>query len=278
MILKSLSRKPPTFGQLISYMNKDGNQWSFTHNLYADGMDFVAIETEFMENYKHLPQRANGNALYHEILTLEQNIPLPEKEQIKILEDLAKRYIKKRAPNCLVYGRIHNDQPHLHLHLLISSNEIKSEKRLRLSKAEFGRIQQNLEAYKIKQYPDLGTRVIYGKERGFHKTSDREYAFTKRAGKLSRKQEAKQKIEMAFSQSSSFEALEAMLGKDQLSLYQRGSTWGIAVLDSNLRFRLKTLGLEEEFKLMLAQYETLEDRQKELMALRASKNRGLSRE
>jgi len=278
MIIKSLSRKPPTFGQLISYMDKDGNQWSLTHNCYADGMDFRAIEKEFMENHRLLPRRSNGNALYHEIITLEQKIPLPEKEQVKILEDLANRYITKRAPNCLVYGRIHNDQPHLHLHLLISSNEIKSEKRMRLSKGEFGRIQKELEAYKIKEYPGLGNRVIYGKDKKRHRTPDREYAYTKRTGKLSLKQEARLKIETAFAQSHSFEELETVLGKDQFSLYQRGSNWGVAVLDSKLRFRLKTLGLDEEFKLILYQYETLENRQKELLELRANKSRGLFRE
>lgn len=278
MILKSLSRKPPTFTQLITYMDKDGNAWSLTHNLYADSQNLEAIEKEFRENYNYLPQRKNGNALYHEIITLEQNSPLPEKAQVKILEDLAKRYIEKRAPECLVYGRIHNDQPHLHLHLLISSNTIKSRNRMRLTKAEFGKIQQDLESYKIKEYPELGEKAIYGKNKERHKTSDREYALSKRTGKPSRKQEARLKIEIAFAQSSSLEALENALKQEGLTLYQRGSTWGVAVLDSKLCFRLKTLGLNDEFELMLKQYETLEDRQKELNALRKNKSRGISRE
>jgi len=149
---------------------------------------------------------------------------------------------------------------------------------MRLSKAKFGRIQQELEAYKIKQYPALGEKVIYGKSKEREKTTDREYAYTKRTGKLSRKQETKLKIETAFNQSNSFEELEVMLGKDRLSLYQRGSTWGVAVLDSRLRFRLKTLGLDDEFKLMLTQYEILESRQKELNQLRKNKLRGRTRE
>jgi hypothetical protein len=91
---------------------------------------------EFEANAQHLEARKNGNYLYHEIISLDPNTTeeISIKEQVKILHDVADKYLSLRAKNNLSYGKIHCDKSHVHLHLCISANEVYSNKRHRLSK------------------------------------------------------------------------------------------------------------------------------------------------
>ena len=66
MILKSLSRKTPSFGQLAGYMSETGymntdksdQRFEVFHNCFAQSADDIAAE--FYENSQYLKQRKNG--------------------------------------------------------------------------------------------------------------------------------------------------------------------------------------------------------------------------
>ena len=64
MILKSLARKEPTFGQLVAYfLAPEQKEIAVTQNFRIGTERPAAIIQEFEENYELLPQRKNGNTL-----------------------------------------------------------------------------------------------------------------------------------------------------------------------------------------------------------------------
>ena len=70
MIIKSMSRKEPSFGQLIKYIEREtGNErYRFRHNVFA--RDPNRICAEFEQNAQLLKQRKGGVYLYHEIISI----------------------------------------------------------------------------------------------------------------------------------------------------------------------------------------------------------------
>ena len=71
MIIKSLSRKKPTFFQLYDYMleGADDKDFIISKNLYQTNSRKEVLK-QFTKNYEFLPKRKNGNSLYHEIISL----------------------------------------------------------------------------------------------------------------------------------------------------------------------------------------------------------------
>ena len=71
MILKSMSRKTPSFHALVGYMDRKRSPDALLHNMYGnDRMRQDDIIRLFEENAGHLKARHNGNYLYHEVLSL----------------------------------------------------------------------------------------------------------------------------------------------------------------------------------------------------------------
>lgn len=263
MIIKSMARKQPSFGQLIAYMNKDSDKTGgtlFSRNLYANPMHTKQVEGEFLKNFKLLAKRSNGNAMYHELIVLEQNSKMSRKNANGVLKDLAEEYLAARAPNNIVFGRIHHDRAHSHIHLLISSNAVRSEKRTRVDRARFSQIQVNIESYKIQKYPELDQRHTYKSQSTSEtpKLSNREAEQVHRTGKLSAKQKLAQTIRPLISRSGGLKELSAKLKTIGYRLYQRGKHIGLEPLGEGRRIRLKTLGLENAMVQLLEQSKTQE--------------------
>ena len=247
MIIKSLARKHPSFGQLIEYMKKETEIEGFTYNCWRDGTDSKAVEEEFLENYQHLPKRKNGNALYHEIIALPENLNIPEDRQRAILRDLVGQYVQQRATNQMVYGQIHTDTDYLHCHLMISANAVGSAKRERLTKKRFSEIKKELERYKLEKYGEYFPEQVFDPESpNRSKESHREHAFKTRTGEPSRKESIKTIAERLLFGSSTEPEFSKALMEHNLELYRRGKnqTPGIIDLSSGKRYRLKTLGLD----------------------------------
>jgi len=92
MIIKSMSRKVPTFRQLSTYIGQNKSAQSgqaFCRNLYYEGNDETTVSRIFSENYQHLPKRKNGNALYHEVLVITPQPHMSRAQQRAILYALA---------------------------------------------------------------------------------------------------------------------------------------------------------------------------------------------
>ena len=173
MIIKSMSRKVPTFGQLAEYIargatvaHRSDQQTGtvFVRNLYASGQDRKSVVNQFLDNYYYLPARKGGNALYHEVIVLEPQGHLQQEQIEGALHDLAERYCERRAPHQLAWGQVHHDTEFPHIHLMISANAVRSDRRVRMERAYFAQVQRDLEAWRAAHLPALNARVIYGRE------------------------------------------------------------------------------------------------------------------
>lgn len=244
MIIKSMSRKVPSFGQLIGYIDRDEGQeeWRIRHNVW--GRDPELIRGEFERNGELLQKRKNGVYLYHEIISITRAKGLSPEEQKQRLRDIAENYIAARCPDNLVFGNLHQDKDHsYHYHLMVSANRAGETGRLRLTKAQFREVQVGLERHVLEKYPELEQKVAIDKrsERGRKKG---EAELERRTGKRPKREEVLERVMSAYDGSQDRQSLLDALGREGLELYVRGKTLGVVDLESGKNHRLKTLDLE----------------------------------
>jgi len=248
MIIKSMSRKAPTFAQLIAYIGRDADPHTgttFARNLYHNGQDEQVVAGQFLDNYRYLPKRKNGNALYHEVIVLEPQTHLSKAKVAEALHELAEQYCEARAPHQLAWGRVHWDTDYPHIHLIISANAVRSPLRVRIDKSGFARVQQNLEAFKEARFPELNGAAIYrrSKENNRPRIASGEGEMVRRTGTPSGKIAVFELLRPAFGRAASPEALKGDLNQLGFDLYQRGKTVGVQNLQTDRCYRLRTLGL-----------------------------------
>ena len=282
MILKSLSRKTPSFGQLAGYMSETGymnteksdQRFEVFHNCFAQSADDIAAE--FYENSQYLKQRKNGNYLYHEILSITVEDGVDREKAKEALRELALEYIGERAPNNMVYGALHDDHSdHIHYHLMISANERGSDKRYWISSKKLDRIKRDIEKRCLAEYPELKQQAVMTASNEEKKLSRKAAEQKRRAGKLERQDYARKLIFEAMTHTNSMAAFEAKLAEKKASYYIRGKTRGIEVLHPDgkvVKYRFKTIDVENEFNAFLANIEALENAQAEEEAQSASES------
>lgn len=248
MIIKSMSRKVPSFGQLIGYIDReDGHEvgagdFQLRHNVM--GRDQDRIREEFEANGALLRKRKNGVYLYHEILSITRAIGLEAEVQKERLMEIARPYVEARCPDNLVYGGLHEDKDHsFHMHLMISANRVGETGRMRLTKAQFREIQVQLERHVLQAYPELEQKVAIDK-RSDRNRSKVEAELERRTGKRSKREEVLERVQSAFEASTDRQSLLDALGREGLELYVRGKNLGVVDHESGKRHRLKTLDLD----------------------------------
>lgn len=252
MIVKSMSRKAPTFGQLAAYIGRDASPSSgtaFVRNIYADGRDQAEVVGQFLDNYRYLPERKGGNALYHEIVALEPQPHLAPEAVEAALHDLAERYCQQRAPHQLAWGRVHTDSDFPHIHLMISANAVRSDRRVRMDRQAFANVQRDVERWRAEHLPELRARKIYDRhdEKETPKQPIQEGEQVRREQKPSQKQRVFGQLLPLFQMAKDRASLETALGGEGFSLYRRGRSWGVIAQEGGRRYRLRTLGLEPAF-------------------------------
>jgi len=273
-----MSRKTPSFKQLTSYMlTPKGADIALTHNLPAATTTPEEIVQEFADNHALLPGRVNGNALYHEIIALEPNADLPKRQQIAALRKIATRYLDRRAPQQLAVGVIHAETAHIHMHLMISANAVLSKKRVWLHKSDFADIQRDMESYRLKHFPELGTALHYNEAHEGPKCSNREQAAKLRTGKASHKEQLTVDVGKAFQHARSRDALDTALTKMGLTLYQRGRSVGVTT-EGRRRYRLTTLGLGDAYTDAVTRFDLAESRMASLQRGRGTRTPDQERE
>ena len=256
MIIKSMSRKGAagsvtrgSFYQLYHYINEKSLGQSLTRNIQQFNPSSAQVIGSFIENARNLRQTKRHNLLYHEVICLEKRGDTSQHEMI--LHDLAQRYLEQRAPGAVAFGTIHDDAENsIHLHLMISANELDSRRRIRLSKQEFSQIQKSLEEYLQKQYPELGERSIYNQpwEHSLN-FSDKELNLKRRTKAPSKKDLIKEVVTESLSLAASQEELVQLLAKSGIDLVVRGKT--VTVQKEAIKCRLKTIGLLEAYEQLL---------------------------
>lgn len=245
-----MARKAPTFGQLIAYIGRsEGDQDPFAHNLYHTGVNADWVEQQFLENYRKLPPRQNGNALYHEILALEPQPHLSQRQISERLHRIAQVYCDRRASGHLVWGKAHHDTDFPHVHLMISSNAAFSDKRTRLTKEQFAEAQKAAEIYAREHFPELNLKPVYTctAPANVVKNTRAEGELERRTGEPSRKQVVAAAVRDCLSRSDDLERLALNLQEQGLCLHRRGQNWSIEDQRSAKRYRLRTLGLTTLF-------------------------------
>lgn len=244
MIVKSMSRKVPSFGQLIGYIDReeDAERYRIRHNLVA--RDPELVRHEFERNAALLQKRKNGVYLYHEILSISRAKGLSDEQQKERLYQIVQHYIAARCPDNLVYGGLHHDKEHsFHLHLMISSNRAGDSKRLRLDKAQFREIQVKLEEYVLREYPELEQKVAIGK-RSDRRMSRGEAELERRTGERPKRQTVLDRVNEALNTSVDRDSFLDALGRCDLELYIRGKNLGVVDLESGKKHRINTLDPE----------------------------------
>lgn len=269
MIIKSLSRKGrgftkgkgasgrSPFAALARYMNRgieqEDGQAVLWHNFYgSEKTREEDLVHEFERNAARLKERANGNVLYHEILSFSRGYRLRDEELARVVADIGQEYLNERAPDQLGYGVIHKETDHIHLHLMISSNQVGKSDRVRLSKKEFAEVQKRIESFAIERYPDMAQTQIYNRARPREKlkTEVHEQAMKARTKEPSRKEQLKARIHQLFERATDFEDLSRLAQAEGIRFYQRGKSPGVTVREadgSERNHRLSTLGVEEHY-------------------------------
>lgn len=275
-IVKSFTRTGGSYGQLASYIardgavlkGRDGRPFIFRHN--ALGTLPEEIAREFQENEKNrLRQRSNGITLYHEIISYR--LDDSQKLTAEQLDKICRRYVLLRNENALYYGAAHTDREHTHLHLMISATEAFSGKSIRITKKEFQSIKNELQSYEL----ELGLgRSAVEHNKGSKILADREHQLKVRTGKMSRKDEIRVILEDSFAKATGRDEFYENLRNGGLKLYERGGR--VAGIDDNRRYRFSTLEFEEE---RMKELDVREERTADIDALRgrSSEERDIGR-
>lgn len=272
MIIKSMSRKSNSFSQLYDYLMRENDSFSFTRNSYSNSRNKKDLIREFQENYKHIKNSRGKISFYHELLSLEVNNLSLEKQK-EILLDLANKYLELRAKNHISLGVLHKDKDHIHIHLMISSNEITADRRIRLSKKEFSNIQKILEDYKNEKYIELSKTNFYQESKELSKEKRQEQEIKHKRNTKTTKEQIKEDLKSTFAKATSKTYLNNHLQNLGYEIYLRGKT--IGVIFEEKKYRLKTLGLDKEYEMTLNNLEKIRDR--EIKRARAKEDRNLSR-
>ncbi len=253
MIIKSMSRKSRSFSQLFHYMKNGSSKNSaydfFSKNLYSN--NDKDIVKEFLKNSHYLRSRANGNFLFHEVISITKSKQLTLKQEKERLFEIVRYYTEKRCDNNLVIGFLHDEKTNnVHYHLMISSNEIDCHKNQRLTKFDFSKVKKETEKYVIEKHPELEQDIIINakiEQRKAHQ-SNKAWELKRKGGRQVKKDWMITTLSKAFLSSYSKDDFLNQLAKQNIEMYNRGKIIGFINQQDSKKYRLKTLGLENEFK------------------------------
>ena len=252
MIIKSMSRKEPSFDQLVTYMSseKSDARYDLHLNCFSRGSEDIA--REFYTNSQLLAKRRNGNYLYHEIVSLKVKRDQDQKQIKEDLRDIAERYINERSPHNMVYGCLHEDHDHnLHYHLMISANERGERVRLRLSQKQFDTVKRDLETHVLENYSHLEQQKLITAISTSEKMSVKAGEMKRRTGALPQREEIRHTIQEAMSQTNTMHNFSFYLSERGYQFYTRGKNFGVDVHHEDgisKKYRFSTLGIHEEFE------------------------------
>ncbi len=272
MIIKSMSRKSKSFSQLYDYLTRDKSSFTFSRNTYSNTKQKKEFVNEFYKNARYIRDARGKVYMYHEVLSLEKN-DLSHERQKEILLDMSDKYLSQRADYHLAFGVIHEAKNSLHVHLMISANEIEGERRVRLTKQKFSSIQKQLETYKNQKYKELTKSSLYQDKKDLSKEKQNEQELKNR-GVKSIKEEIRQNLKDTFSKATSSTYVANHLKSFDYEMYERGDTKGITYKNKN--YRLKTLGVEKEYKQLYKKLE--QSQQRKLRRQRTREERNFSRD
>lgn len=261
MITKSMSSKTQSWGKLYDYISRDQSNKLYSWGMNSNPYKRDDILDEYEANYKYIQNNKKArNTYYHEVLSLPTN-NMTVDEQEKALYDLSDKYISMRADGNLVLGSLHSDTDHLHMHLMISSNQYMNHKMTRHSKKNFSAIQRDVESYKNKLYPQLKTEHYQKHHKSRNKQKRVEQEINHKRKKLTKKQKVLNDLKLVLNIATTKQELFHKLKEKKYTLYRRGKHYGVRDILNKKNYRLNTL--EKDFSLkFIEKVNQIEQKQK----------------
>lgn len=247
MIIKSLSRKTPSYKQLIDYVLKEQNcparpgfeRFVLTHNLRTDRSQW---HHEFEENeslrIRNHPRRVY---CYHDVVSFSSM----DSEALtgEMLKTFADEYCRLRGIGLSVAVPHYNGQGNnVHLHIVFSGTEYQTGKALRISRGDFARIKREMQELQRTRFPELRHSLVdHGKKEKI-RASEKETQFAKRTEELPEKEQFRQIVERYLPIAASAEEFREVLEQEGLAVYMRGGRLqGILSSKSKRKYRFTSL-------------------------------------
>jgi hypothetical protein len=259
MILKSLSRKSDSTGQLVEYVmryvfkeqeipsnvhqeiTQQHSKFIIRHNLRAR-TSLKSFVREFQENESfRLVKRKDSVRLFHNIISFSNK----DKEHItdELLKDIANKFIEERGPTNLFLGTKHEEGvDHIHLHIIVSGTQLNGRSS-RVSKQKFHSIKLALDKYQREKYPQLiHSLPEHGKSKRMAKENVIEHI---KASRQTNKQALLESLEKIYAQSTSRQDFLQQIATVGYKVYHRnGRLQGITCNEK--KFRFSRLGFDDE--------------------------------
>lgn len=255
MIIKNLTRKNAP-AQLISYIlryileeekqasgktkhNLNLGNFVIRHNLKSKNTEGYVREFKINEEHR-IYKRSNQPAMHHTILSWsDKDAALLTK---KMLQDMAKQYIKLRGENNLYLGTAHLDRHHVHLHIACSATKLNGLAN-RMSKRDFEKLKKDLDRYQKEKYPELlHSLPMHGKAREMQ-TKSEAVVFDRRATKKIALQEL---LAVTCHKARSLDEFIKQVQQSGYELYYRAGKLSGIQCDGNRKYRLNSLGYDAQ--------------------------------
>ena len=248
--------------------NSEGQSFTIKHHL--KGKEFHDWANQFKKNEQYRKhKRKNQNYLMHTIISFDKR----DDVSLEQMEDLANEFIRQQ-PSGIYLAVPHFDKEHRHIHLCCSAISYRSGKSLRLSKAEFQKLKQDLQNYQQEKYPELSYSVVQHGRKSKPLLTEKEYQFKRRnAGRETNKEQLIGILQTSYSNALSKSAFFENLSANDVSTYSRnGRLTGIKY--KGRKFRFSRLGFDIE---KLKTIDKSQNRLKEISNTRGRKGRGIDR-
>ncbi|MGB1216680.1 MAG: relaxase/mobilization nuclease domain-containing protein, partial [Saprospiraceae bacterium] len=221
------------------------------HNRDGAVNSFETNDRYRQENAKRKKVR-NSVVCYHDIISFHHR----DKQNLtdEKLQDLTEKYIELRCPNAVVYSKAHIHNKNIHVHLLISGSEYKSQVLTRLSDAKWKKVRKDIEQYQKEQYPELRHSLVYQnlgekKRKGKAKRLEDEKMLKKRQPtKILDKDLMKNAVRDFFKVARSEQHFQDLMKGHGVEFYQRkigGKEQPYGVLCNGRKMRFSTIGLDK---------------------------------
>ncbi len=222
--------------------DKIGKSFILTNNLKGQTVEEWTREFKENETYR-IHKRKNNVKIRQEIIALHKGDA--KLLTLNKMEKIAKEYMRIRNPNAMYIAVPHFDKDHPHIHIVSSAVEYRSGKSLSMSQEEFGQIKKDIQAYQVEKYPELIRSVVRHGRKNKLQVTDKEYQYTVRTGKKTKREVVIELANACFQGSTSQESFLAALREGGLETYERRGTI-TGIIHEGIKYRFKKLGLPEQ--------------------------------
>lgn len=264
MIIKALTRRSSGPGQLVKYIfryihaeEKKAGQTQFIirHNIRSRTIE--GYINEFKQNeLNRIHKRTDQTIINHFILSFSpaDSAHITDTK----LKSITKRFIQLRGDNNLYCGTKHLDKGHIHLHIACSGTSLNGLS-ARISKSDLANLKVELDKYQKDNFPELTHSLPnHGQQQKLNKES---LQFRWKKSKETDKQMLANALDRAYTKSKSVEEFLNELKVHGHEPYHRDGKLAGVKFEGNRKFRLSTLGFEENKIINLELKQTKEDKE-----------------